>query len=549
MVVGEGSNAPIKETNPVSFQCPMLTSTNYTIWSMRMEVIFGIYGVWDVIDPGSNDAKKNNMAKALLFQSIPEEQILQIGNLKLAKEMWEAIQSRNLGAERVKEARLQTLITEFDGLKMRDTGTIDEYASKLSSIASKAATLGEKIEERKMVKKLFTSLPRRFIHIVASLEQVLDLKTVGYEDVVGRLKAYEERIKEEDNAYDNSGKLMFSKSESSSSRGHDSSRGRGRGSHSSRGRDRGQDNTQNRGPQEENKTRDNGKQKDKKRDLSGIKCYRCDKYGHFVSRCPDRFKNNEANMAQAEEQDNEVDGTFFMMKADQETIFLKEGKVLPKKFEADSSEKDVWYLDNGASNHMTGNRSYFVELNERITGSVKFGDGSRVTIKGKGSILFEGKTGEQKLLTDIYYIPDLQSNVMSLGQVTEFGCEIRMKDNFLTMFDSGGKLLMRVARSKNRLYKVKLKVGTPVCLMAKTSEDSWLWHARLRHASFKTLEKMNGMVLGVPKIRPENKVCEACMVGTQMRKPLAKKVSAKIKEMRDLLGIEDLPYTTQKFRG
>ncbi|KAJ0826322.1 hypothetical protein HanRHA438_Chr17g0813011 [Helianthus annuus] len=106
MVVGEGSNAPVKETNPGSFQCPMLTSTNYTIWSIRMEVIFGIHGVWDVIDPGSDDAKKNNVAKALLFQSIPEEQILQIENLKSAKEMWEAIQSRNLGAERVKEARL-----------------------------------------------------------------------------------------------------------------------------------------------------------------------------------------------------------------------------------------------------------------------------------------------------------------------------------------------------------------------------------------------------------------------------------------------------------
>ncbi|MFS7922645.1 putative transcription factor interactor and regulator CCHC(Zn) family [Helianthus anomalus] len=287
MVVGDSSNAPVKKTNPDSFQCLMLTSMNYTIWSMRIEVIFGIYGVWDVIDPGSNDAKKSNMAKALLFQSIPEEQILQIGNLKSAKEMWEAIQSKNLGAEHVKEARLQTLITKFDGLKMRDTGTIDEYASKLSSIASKVATLGEKIEERKMVKKLFTSLLRRFIHIVASLEQVLDLKTVGYEDVFGRLKAYEERIKEEDNAYDNSSKLMFSKSESSSSCGRDSGRGQGRVSHSSRGRDRGQDNTQNCGPQEDNKTRDNGKQKDKKCDLSGIKCYRCDKYGHFVSRCLD----------------------------------------------------------------------------------------------------------------------------------------------------------------------------------------------------------------------------------------------------------------------
>ena len=162
-----------------------------------MEVLLGIHGVWDVVDPGSDDAKKNNIVKGLLFQSIPEDLILQIGNLKTGKEMWDAIKTRNLGVDRVKEARLQTLITEFENLKMSDNGTIDAYASTLSGIASKSATLGEVMSEHKLVKKFLTSLPRRFVHIVAALEQVLDLKTTGFEDVVGRLKAYEERVEEE----------------------------------------------------------------------------------------------------------------------------------------------------------------------------------------------------------------------------------------------------------------------------------------------------------------------------------------------------------------
>ncbi|GKE69517.1 hypothetical protein Tco_1527589 [Tanacetum coccineum] len=56
------------------------------------------------------------------------------------------------------------------------------------------------MSEHKLVKKFLTSLPRCFVHIVAALEQVLDLKSMGFEDVVGRLKAYEERVKEEDKA-------------------------------------------------------------------------------------------------------------------------------------------------------------------------------------------------------------------------------------------------------------------------------------------------------------------------------------------------------------
>ncbi|GJY70032.1 hypothetical protein Tco_0473014 [Tanacetum coccineum] len=115
--------------------------STYTIWRMRMKVLLGIHGVWDVVDSGSDDAKKNNIVKGLLFQSILEDLILQIGNLKTGKEMWEAIKTHNLWVDHVKEARLQTLITEFKNLNMLDNCTINEYATKLSGIASKSATL------------------------------------------------------------------------------------------------------------------------------------------------------------------------------------------------------------------------------------------------------------------------------------------------------------------------------------------------------------------------------------------------------------------------
>ncbi|GKC99431.1 pol polyprotein [Tanacetum coccineum] len=276
MVVGESSQTPVKDTT-LTFQCPILTSTNYTIWRMRMEVLLRIHEVWDVVDPGSDDAEKNNIVKGLLFQSIPEDLVLQIGNLKIGNEMWEAIKTRNLGADRVKEARLQTLITEFENMKMLDNGTIDEYAEKLSGIASKSATLGEVISELKLVKKFLTSLPRCFVHIVAALEQVLDLKMMGFEDEVGRLKAYEERVKKEDKANDPQENLFYARTEYSNGN-NDSSGGRGCGSYSrdhgrGRGQGRGRDNSQNQGQRDSSKKYEDNKQKGKqheKRNLSHI---------------------------------------------------------------------------------------------------------------------------------------------------------------------------------------------------------------------------------------------------------------------------------------
>lgn len=281
---------------------------------MRMKILLKVHEVWDIIETEAVDDKKNNMAMALLFQSIPEILILQVGELNTSKKVWEAIKTRHVGAERVKEARLQTLMAYYDRLTMKDTETIDEFAGKLSEISSKSVALGEEIEEPRLVKKFLKSLPwKTYIHIVAALEQVLDLKTTSFEDIIRRLKAYEERVADEEESKEDQRKLLYANNESQSNRETNSDyrgRGRGRGSYY-RGRGHGRYNgTYNNynGP----------------RDTSKITCFRCDKVGHYVYQCPDRLLKLQ------EVQESEVNET---QEADElmmhEVVYLNEGKIVP----------------------------------------------------------------------------------------------------------------------------------------------------------------------------------------------------------------------------
>ena len=99
---------------------------------MRMKVLLRVHKVWESIKSWTDYEEKKDIATALPFQSIPENLILHVGEVDSPKEIWEAVKSRNLGAERVKEARLKTWMNEFERLKMKDTNSIDIFIGKIS---------------------------------------------------------------------------------------------------------------------------------------------------------------------------------------------------------------------------------------------------------------------------------------------------------------------------------------------------------------------------------------------------------------------------------
>lgn len=187
----------------------------------------------------------------------------------------------------------------------------------------------------------------------------------------------------------------------------------------------------------------------------------------------------------------------------------------------ENKESQVWYLDNGASNHMTGQRWKFKELDEQVTGKVKFGDGSTVNIKGKGIVSFKCKNGEEKLLKEVYYIPTLCNNILSLGQLSEAVNKVILDGDYLWVYEEHGRLLMKVKRTENRLYKISLEESTSTCLLTKAEEDTWLWYARLGQVNFQALELMSReeMVYGIPRLVQPLKRCEGCLMSIQSRKP------------------------------
>jgi transposase InsO family protein len=129
------------------------------------------------------------------------------------------------------------------------------------------------------------------------------------------------------------------------------------------------------------------------------------------------------------------------------------------------------------------------------------------------------------LLTSVYYIPRLKSNIISLGQLEEGGCDIRLFAGHLTVLDPECNLLVSALRTGNRLYTVKLGVVAPVCLVSKMNNLAWTWHARFGHLNFRALRDLGRrkMVEGMPIVDRVEQVCDGCTLGKQHRTPFPRK--------------------------
>ncbi|GKC17070.1 putative ribonuclease H-like domain-containing protein [Tanacetum coccineum] len=170
---------------------------------------------------------------------------------------------------------------------------------------------------------------------------------------------------------------------------------------------------------------------------------------------------------------------------------------------ASMSFKRFDYIDaQGRSKHMTGNKSYLTDYEEIDGGFVAFGGNSKGgKITGKCKI----RTGKLDI-EDVYFVKELKFNLFSVSQMCD-------KKNSVLFTDTECVVLFPD-------FKLTDERGL-TCLFAKaTPDESNLWHRRLGHVNFKTMNKLvrGSLVRGLPlKLFEISQTCVACQKGKQHR--------------------------------
>ena len=138
----------------------------------------------------------------------------------------------------------------------------------------------------------------------------------------------------------------------------------------------------------------------KKKYFKNIKCYNCNRFGHYANDC-------------------------------------RELKKYKKNHKANSNDKNksnsrIWLLDFGATNHMCWEKNIFKELKPH-TSTVIVGDGRSLPVKGKGSIEMNAMCENGKIIKltvyDALYVPELRTNLISIGKLNKKGYKIIFEDD------------------------------------------------------------------------------------------------------------------------
>nr|GEW55671.1 copia protein [Tanacetum cinerariifolium] len=147
-------------------------------------------------------------------------------------------------------------------------------------------------------------------------------------------------------------------------------------------------------------------------------------------------------------------------------------------------------------NTAQGNMSYLSDFEELNGGYVSFvGNPKGGKIFGKGKI----RTGKLDF-DDVYFVKELKFNLFSVSQMCDKKNSVLFTDIECLVLSPEFKLpdenqvLLRIPR-ENNMYNVNLNnivpFGDLTCLFAKaTINESNLWHRRLGHINFKTMNKL-----------------------------------------------------------
>nr|GEX52608.1 hypothetical protein [Tanacetum cinerariifolium] len=284
------------------------------------------------------------------------------------------------------------------------------------------------------------------------------------------------------------------------------------------------------------------------RNTSTVQCYNCSGKGHYARNCPKSrvrdskyfmeqmllAKQNEAGVILTDEQN---DFLFADASGLEEIKDLSANICLMARIQPTNNTSDagpsydfafisevvhiiMWIVDNGCSKHMMGDRSLLRNFIKKFIGIVCFGNDNFVAITGYGDYIKGNIT-----ICHVYYVEGLRHNLFSVGQFCDGDLEVAFRSKTCYVRNLEGDDLL-TGRHKSGLYTIfisDMAASSPVCIMSKaTLTKSWLWHRRLSHLNFGTINDLTRLDLvdGLPKFKYERITFVLLVKGEKARKPL-----------------------------
>ncbi|GJU44731.1 putative ribonuclease H-like domain-containing protein, partial [Tanacetum coccineum] len=178
--------------------------------------------------------------------------------------------------------------------------------------------------------------------------------------------------------------------------------------------------------------------------------------------------------------------------------------------------KDTWIFDSGCSRHMTRNKSYLTDYQDHDGGFVAFACSS----KG-GRITSKGKLKTRKLdFEDVYFMKELKFNLFSVSQMCDKKNSILFTETECLILSPDFKL-----PDENQA----------------THDESNMWHRRLGHINFKTMNKLvkGNLVKGLPsKIFENDHSCVACQKGKKHKASCKSKLVTSVSKPLQILHMD-----------
>eukprot|EP00253_Pinus_taeda_P035295 PITA_35295 len=189
---------------------------------------------------------------------------------------------------------------------------------------------------------------------------------------------------------------------------------------------------------------------------------------------------------------------------------------------AETNSEDIWFLDSGCSNHMTGNIALFSALDQNVKSEVTLGTDSKISVMGKGEVKVFTKKGEKKTIADVYYVPGMKCNLLSIGQLVQKGYNVLFENDVCTIMDRARnkRCIAEVKMTRNKMFPLRIRVdlknkeviATVIqeAFQSVPKDENWIWHLRFGHLNFGGLNLLSrkGMVRGLPLIEKQDNLCE-----------------------------------------